>query len=67
MNGTEFYIDPLRGVVCSRAGHLVTEHPDRIPACPRCGKVLCASCFSEDVRPVLCPLGDDSCPNTRVL
>ena len=51
MNDTEFYIDPTRGVVCSRAGHLIAEQvASNHAACPYCGKVLCPKCISEGVR-----------------
>jgi hypothetical protein len=61
----ETYIDPRRGVLCRRAGHLVSEQTDTIPACARCGVALCPVCFQEGVRLASCPLGDVSCPNTK--
>jgi hypothetical protein len=63
MSDSQFRLDPSQGVVCCRAGHLVAEQMDEIPACPRCGKGLCPQCTREGVRLDTCPLGDTYCAN----
>jgi hypothetical protein len=64
MNDSTFHLDPSKGVVCSRAGHLVAEQPNRIPACLRCGKGLCLECHEDGARLVTCQIRDPHCANT---